>query len=108
MYRGSYVRIHLSRMPKAFSEKDWQWRRGIHIQERDWQNLRDGFSPTGIVDDLFATFGELQINPFYMETAKKIIVTGGISSVGDARTALNAVCDCLGIPKRSQEFDAES
>ncbi len=69
----------------------------IFVQERKWIQLRDGNTCKGIVGDLIDFFAELRIGEFYMEKAKKIVVTGGIENAIDALTVLDAICEHLGI-----------
>lgn len=81
---------------------------GILVQERTWAHLHNGFSATGIIEDLFSCFGDLHINPFYMEKAKRITLRSGISGVAEAWTVLHAVCESLGISSSSRDFQVET
>ncbi len=76
----------------------------IFVQERSWGQLLDGITRKGIVGDLIESFAALRIREFYMEEAKKIVVTGGIQNAINALTVLDAICEHLGIRGGRKDF----
>jgi hypothetical protein len=83
-------------------------RSGMAVQRRDWNDLASGLVRTVLVRDLCETLGELKINPFYMEKAKRIRITDGLSNAGKAWTVLHAVCKQLGIRESYRYFEGDT
>jgi hypothetical protein len=80
----------------------------IVLQQRSWTDIMPGLERTAIVEDLFETLGELQINPFYMEKTKKITIRDRLQNVGQAWQVLTAVCEYLEVRPSCQEFEPET
>jgi len=87
---------------------DGQTRLGISVQQRTWACLLEGMSREGIVKDLIDTFAQLRIGEFYMEKAKKIVVTGGIQDAVKASIVLVAICEHFGIGQARRHLQSDS
>jgi len=65
---------------------------GIFVQQRSWDDVSASCPRSPLVQDLFETFGDLGINPFYLEKVKTICVKTGMREARDAWEVLKAVC----------------
>jgi hypothetical protein len=87
--------------------RDGQKKGGSSVQQRSWDQLREGVTPKGIVKDLIDTFAELRIGDFYMEKARAFVVTGGIQDAVKAWVVLDAIGEeYLKVPEGKRRHQA--